>query len=139
LLEAAEVLDDPGIIADARAVAVRVARTQLREGFDKHGGLMYEKSPRHTNNTLEWWVQAESVNGFINAWQVSGDKQFLKTAQRSWDWIKKYMIDRQYGGWYRDVNPDLSPQAKRPKADQWRCPYHNTRMGFEIIERFPNL
>jgi mannobiose 2-epimerase len=139
LYEAAEVLDDEAVLADVANVAVQVADVQMKEGFDKHGGLMYEKSPENLRDTLEWWPQAESVTGYINAWQLTGNKKYLATAKRSWNWIKSYMIDREYGEWYRDVNPDLTPQKEHNKADQWRCPYHNTRMGFEIIERFPKL
>ena len=28
-----------------------------------------------------------------------------------------------------------SPRYKEPKASMWNCPYHNSRMGFEIDTR----
>jgi hypothetical protein len=39
--------------------------------------------------------------------------------------------------WHIGVNPDGTPQKNRVKADQWRRPYHNSRMGFEVMTRFP--
>jgi mannobiose 2-epimerase len=135
LVEAAEVLGDEEVLENTRRIAVQLSSTQLEQGVDEKGGMMYEKSPGHLNDTLEWWPQAESVVGFLNAWQISGDKKFLDAAVRSWEWIKTYMIDHEYGEWYRNVNPDGTPQKDRVKADQWRCPYHNSRMGFEIITR----
>jgi len=56
---------------------------------------------------------------------------------RNWEWIKTYMIDREYGEWYGNVNTDGVPRRNGVKADQWRCPYHNSRMGFEVMMRFP--
>ncbi|MDR0972604.1 MAG: AGE family epimerase/isomerase [Prevotellaceae bacterium] len=137
MTEAAEVLGNVRVLEDIRHVAVNMAEVQLQQGFDKNGGMMYEKDGEHLNNGLEWWPQAESVVGYLNAWQISGERKYLDTAIRSWNWIKKYMIDKEYGEWYRTVSPDGTPSVRRPKADQWRCPYHNSRMGFEVLIRFP--
>ncbi|OAV63539.1 hypothetical protein Barb6_03685 [Bacteroidales bacterium Barb6] len=45
------------------------------------------------------------------------------------------MIDREYGEWYSTITADGIPAKKCPKADLWRCPYHNSRMGFELFHR----
>jgi len=138
LVEAAEVLGDEDILKDAKRIAVNLATTQLEQGIDKTGAMMYEKDGDHLNADREWWPQAETVTGFLNAWQISGDKKFLDAAVREWEWIKTYMIDREYGEWYSNVYPDGTQQKDRVKADQWRCPYHNSRMGFEVMTRFGN-
>ena len=136
LVEAAEVLGDEEILKDAKRIAVNLATTQLEQGIDKSGGMMYEKTGDHLNADREWWPQAETVVGSLNAWQISGDKKFLDAAVREWNWIKNNMIDREYGEWYSNVYPDGTPQKDRVKADQWRCPYHNSRLGFEVMTRF---
>ena len=138
LLEAAEVLGDEAIVKDARRIAVNLAATQLEQGIYSTGGMMYEKDNDHLNDNREWWPQAETVIGFLNAWKISGDKKFLDAAVREWEWIKTNMVDREYGEWYSNVYPDGQPQKDRVKADQWRCPYHNSRMGFEMMTRFKN-
>jgi len=135
LVEAAEVLGDEKILEDTRYIAVNLARVQLEQGFNELGGMFYEKADGKMIENFEWWPQAESVVGYINAWQISGERKYLETAIRSWDFIKKYMIDREYGGWHRNVRADGSPVKNRAKADQWTCPYHNGRMGFEVITR----
>ena len=137
LVEAAEALGDEELLEDARRIAVNLAAVQLEEGIDEKGAMMYEKEGEHLNANLEWWTQAETVAGCLNAWQISGDRKFLDAAVRTWEWIKTCMIDREYGEWYRSVTPDGKPLKNRAKADQWRCPYHNSRMGFEIMTRFP--
>jgi len=135
LVEAAEVLGNEEILKDARRIAVNLASTQLEQGIHKNGGMMYEKDGNHLNDHREWWPQAETVVGCLNAWQISDDKKFLDAAVREWDWIKTNMIDREYGEWYSNILPDGTQQKDRVKADQWRCPYHNSRMGFEVMKR----
>lgn len=137
LVEAAEVLGDETILEEAKHIAVNIAAVQLTQGIDRNGAMIYEKSGTHVNEDLEWWPQTESVVGFFNAWQISGEKKYLDAAIRTWEWIKANMIDHEYGEWYSKVNPDGTPDKKRVKADQWRCPYHNGRMGFEIMTRIP--
>ena len=137
LVEAAEVAGNEEILNDTRLIAVNVAGIQLEQGVDQRGAMMNDKSGDHTNANLSWWVQAETVVGFLNAWQISGDRKFLDAAVRTWEWIKEYMIDREHGEWYGNVDADGSPRKKGAKADQWRCPYHNSRMGLEVITRFP--
>ena len=137
LLEAAEVLGDEEIIKDTKRIAVELATVQLKEGIDEKGAMMYEKSGDRLMDYLSWWPQAETVVGSLNAWHLSGDKKFLDAAVRMWEWIKTYMIDYEYGEWYGTVNADGTQQKNGVKADQWRCPYHNSRMGFEVMTRFP--
>ena len=137
LHEAAEVLSDEEILKDTEQIAVNMARVQLEEGIDENGAMMYEKTGDHLDNRLSWWPQNETVVGFLNAWQISGDRTFLDVAVRNWEWIKTYMIDYEYGEWYGNVDADLTPRKNGVKADQWRCPYHNSRMGLEVITRFP--
>jgi len=137
LVEAAEVLGDEEILNDTKRIAVNLASVQLEQGIDKNGAMMYEKEGDKMHDNLSWWPQTETVVGCLNAWQISGDRKFLDAAVRTWEFIKTCMIDREYGEWYMGVDPDGTPQKNRVKADQWRCPYHNSRMGFEVMTRFP--
>ena len=139
LVEAAEALGDEEILKETERIAVNLAAVQLEQGIDENGAMMYEydQSSDHMNANLQWWPQNETVVGCLNAWQISGDRKFLDAAVRTWEWIKTYMIDYEYGEWYGNVNPDGTPRKNGVKADQWRCPYHNSRMGFEVMTRFP--
>lgn len=147
LVEAAEVLGDEDILADTKRIAVNVADVQINEGLAPEGYMRGEKfygerpvipgMPQEPHHRLEWWPQAEAVVGFVNARQISGDQKFTDAAVLAWEWTKKYMIDHEYGEWYGNVFEDGSPRKDFVKADQWRCPYHNSRMGFEIMSRIP--
>lgn len=136
LTEAADVLKDPERIRQARRIALEVANTQMKEGRNTAGAMMYEKDGDRLRADLEWWPQAESVVGFVNAWQISGDKKYKDAAIKTWEWIKKNMIDYSYGEWHSTVKADGTVLKKGLKASMWRCPYHNSRMGMEIYERF---
>lgn len=136
LTEAADVLEDPARIREARRIALQVADTQLKEGRTAEGAMMYEKNGDHLRADLDWWPQAEAVVGFANAWQISGETKYKEAALQTWEWIKKNMIDYTYGEWYSTVKADGNPVQKALKASMWRCPYHNSRMGMEIYERF---
>ena len=84
-----------------------------------------------------WWVQAETVVGFLNGWQKNpGKPEYLDAAKAEWNFIKEYVIDKRKGSeWYWEVDPDGKPYEGRPIVEPWKCPYHNGRMCFEVIKR----
>ena len=82
-----------------------MAQAVYDEGLDEDGSLFYEASP----NMLEgadkhWWVQAEAVVGFYNAYQISGQAQFSQAALRCWNYIEDKFVDRQHGDWFKVLN-----------------------------------
>ncbi len=135
LTEAAEVSGDPQILEATRQVALALTDTALKEGINRLGAMMYERNGDHVRRDASWWCQAETVTGCVNAWQLTGDEAYLESAWRTWDFIKNYMVDREYGEWFRTVLEDGTPRYEEPKASMWNCPYHNSRMGFEIDSR----
>lgn len=136
LCEAAEILGDEQILAEARQEAVQMAQAVLDQAVDPDGGLLYEADPSGIIDTgKEWWPQAEAVVGFLNAYQLSSRAQFRRAAERSWEFIEKYIVDRQNGEWFWKVSRDGIPSQDKFKVDQWKCPYHNSRMCFEVMAR----
>ncbi len=101
-----------------------------------HDNSLLNECERGVNNTKRvWWVQAETVVGFFNAWQKSGEEKYLDAAVSVWEYIKKYMIDnRKDGEWFSEVEENHNPITKAI-VDPWKCPYHNGRMCMEIITR----
>ncbi|WP_165004223.1 AGE family epimerase/isomerase [Seramator thermalis] len=135
LLEAAEVLDEEDIIEEVLPVGLKLVDTQMSEGWTKEGAMLYERNNGEIKGGLEWWPQAESVIAFYNAWQISNDEKYLDAAIKTWKWIESHLIDKEYGEWFGGLLPDGTPDRSRPKADLWKCPYHNSRMGFELFNR----
>jgi mannobiose 2-epimerase len=136
LCEAAEELGDAKLLERVRVVAVQMADVVLDEGVAGDGGLCYEgKGGKIIDHGKECWPQAEAVVGFLNAFQISGDKQFLIAARRVWNYIEKNLIDRVHGEWFWRINPDGRPDQKLPKVSEWKGPYHATRACLETMRR----
>ncbi|HEX8428755.1 AGE family epimerase/isomerase [Hymenobacter sp.] len=138
LLEAAEVLGDEPLIHRFRQVAVDMATAAAR-GLDATGGLNYEFDPalNHWIREKHWWVQAEAMVGFLNAYQVSGHRHFYDLFLGVWDFTEQNILDYKSGEWLWGVNEDLAPMPGEDKAGFWKCPYHNSRACLEIMARLP--
>jgi mannobiose 2-epimerase len=140
ICEAAEVLGDTAILEEARKAAVSMAQAVYKQAVDNDGGLFYEGTGKELIDTdKHWWPQAEAVVGFLNAYELSGRDYFLKASQNSWEFIEKYIVDHQRGEWYWKVSRDGTPSNDKYKVDPWKCPYHNSRTCFEVMERLDNL
>jgi mannobiose 2-epimerase len=136
LYEAAFVLGDESLIQDVRRICLSVADAS-RDGIMADGGMIYEKSfqTSHVDFDRHWWVQAEAVVGFLNAFYLSGKVEYLDLSLAAWRFISLHLIDRIKGEWFWSVDKELKPNLKDDKAGFWKCPYHNSRMCMEIIER----
>lgn len=136
LCEAAEILGDGEILATVRREAVEMAQAVLDQAVDPDGGLLYEAGPSGIIDTgKEWWPQAEAVVGFLNAYHLSDREHFLSAAEKSWKFIEKYIVDHRHGEWFWKVSREGVPSQDKFKVDQWKCPYHNSRMCFEVMAR----
>jgi cellobiose epimerase len=140
LCEAAETLGDELLLKVVQQEAVKMAQAVLNQGVDPNGGLLYEADPSGIiDRGKEWWPQAEAVVGFLNAYQLSGQEHFRKAAEESWDFIEKYIVDRQHGEWFWKVSREGIPSQDKFKVDQWKCPYHNSRTCFEVMARLGSI
>ena len=142
LLEAAEVLGDPVLVAYAQKVSERMAEAVYDEGRDKDGSIFYERNGQGEviDPNKHWWAQAEAVVGFYNAWQLTRQERFRDAAEQAWKFIDSRVIDKVHGEWLAKLRPDGTPWREAEDADvclvgPWKCPYHNSRMCFEMMER----
>jgi len=136
LCEAAEILGDAAILEEVRSESVKMAQAVYEQAVDKDGGLLYEGRGGEVIDTdKHWWPQAEAVVGFLNAYELSKRDHFLKASERSWEFIEKHIVDRERGEWYWMVSRDGIPKNGKYKVDPWKCPYHNSRCCFEVMER----
>lgn len=138
LTEAAEVLGDKSLMETVKPIVLRLAETSLSEGLTEDGAMTYERKGTEYHRELSWWCQAETVLGCLNAWKLSGEERYYKQAFETWGWIKEHMIDQENGEWYGNVLPENVADTKGLKCSMWRCPYHNSRMGFMVNEWLGN-
>ncbi len=138
--EAALVLGDRYVLDKVEPIVRMVAEASAK-GLRPDGSMIHEANldTGHVDDDLHWWVQAENVVGWFNLYQYFGDKDALEKAQRCWDYIKTQLIDWENGEWHWSRHPDGTLNTVDDKAGFWKCPYHNSRMCLEIIERSQHL
>ena len=134
--EAALVLGDQKVLEKIEAVVRQVAKAS-EKGLRPDGSMIHEANldTGHVDDDLHWWVQAENVVGWYNLWQHFGDEEALKKAARCWQYIKDNLVDNKNGEWFWSRHPDGTLNTVDDKAGFWKCPYHNSRMCLEIMER----
>ncbi len=136
LHETALVLADDAVLAQTES-CVKAIAAAADEGLLPDGSMIYEHwdDGDRTDRSLQWWVQCENVIGHVNLWQHFGDAHALEVAGRCWQYIKEKLVDNEGGEWFWSINEDGTVNRTDDKAGFWKCPYHNTRMCLEIIER----
>jgi mannobiose 2-epimerase len=141
LVEAAEAVGDRALVDRAKAAAVLLARATLAEGVDAANGGVFAE--RHEDGSLDddkhWWMQAEAVVGFLNAFALTQERPFLAAAEGAWAFVERFLIDRVHGEWRWRVERDGTPVPGLPKVEPWKCPYHNSRAALEVRDRVARL
>ena len=134
--EAALVLGDETVLRKVETVVQMVAKAS-EKGLNEDGSMVHEANldTGYVDTDRHWWVQAENVVGWINIWQYFGDESALQKALRCWQYIKDNLIDREGGEWWWSRDPERNINRKDDKAGFWKCPYHNSRMCLELMER----
>lgn len=129
LTEALEVLGDESLTAELMPVVRHIARASEDGIFDE----------------TQWWTYCEAVIGYVDQWQhlaksrepraENRAEEYWQLAERAYAFITDKLIDREHGEWFWEILPDGTPNRKEDKAGFWKCPYHNSRMCYELIER----
>lgn len=134
--EAALVLGDSKVLEKVEPIVREVAKAS-EKGLRPDGSMIHEANldTGHVDDDLHWWVQAENVVGWFNLYQYFDDGQALERASQGWSYIKSQIIDWENGEWHWSRHPDGTLNTIDDKAGFWKCPYHNSRMCLEIIER----
>jgi cellobiose epimerase len=144
MLEASEAL---GMKNDSVTleVAKKMVDHTLRNGWDKErrgiydGGYYFQGEEKTTivRNTKEWWSQVEALNSFLMMSDLfpNDEQQYYEKFCIQWNYCKKYLIDKEHGGWYWS-GVDIVPNMKySPKSSIWKCNYHTSRALINCINR----
>ncbi len=136
LQECAEAIHHTVYIDHFKKLAITLADAAAKEIDTNDGGLWYEYEPAGDLwiNEKHWWPQAEAMVGFYNAYQLSGEEKYLQYSLNAFDFVKKYIKDKEKGEWFWGIEED-GAVIKKEKAGFWKCPYHNSRACLELIRR----
>lgn len=130
----AAALGDAEFAKQARAFAVETAHAVLRDGVGKDNVLRDGAGAGEHG----WRAQAEGVIGFYNAYQLSGDAQFLRASRNCWNVIEQFFIDYSNGEWFKTLNKHWQASPDALKIGPALGPFHQARMAFEMMERLGN-
>ncbi|MBR1853598.1 MAG: AGE family epimerase/isomerase [Lachnospiraceae bacterium] len=158
---AAEVLGDETYAARIHAMTGVLAAEVKKHAYDERVHALYNECERGVDDKQNiWWVQAEAVVGFYNAFQKNlhldkfqQDKSQLNKSQQEspqqdefeqaaadiFDFIREKLVDPRCGEWYESIRPDGSINLERGMVHEWKCPYHNGRMCIEICRRMEDI
>ena len=147
LLEASNVL---GIKNDTVTlnVAKKMVDHSYNNGMDKvNWGLFDEGSYssqtegiKIIKKTKEWWAQAEAMNSFLLMSDLFPEEKlpYYEKFCYQWNYIKKYLIDPKYGGWYWGGTDIMPGNIYAYKGSIWKCNYHTSRALINCLKRLRN-
>lgn len=136
---ALEVLEDEKLIKELNPITIEIASKVLKTAYED-GAINNQNCEGKIDKTRVWWVQAESVVGFLNAYEKTSKNEYLNAALTIWNYIKENVIDQREGSeWFWDVDFEGRPASRKPIVEPWKCPYHNGRMCMEVIRRYEKL
>ena len=128
----AGLLGDAALSARIADIDSRLAENIYQRAYRDHS-LLNECERGVDNTSRIWWVQAEAVLGFVNAWKKTGDEKYLDAAKDIWGYIEEKLTDARTGEWFWELDADGRPSSRKPIVEPWKCPYHNGRMCLKIM------
>ena len=136
LHEATLISENPELIDFVSQLSIKICDA-VEKGLSKKGALYYEsdRAGKHYEHEIEWWAQAEGIVGYLNAFVLTNNPEYLNIAYDIAQFIETFVVDKQHGEWFFRVTENGDPILSREKAGFWKCPYHNTRMCLEILHR----
>lgn len=131
-----EVLADEAYTKKLSPITKDLTNNVKKVAFNGHS-LANECEKGVVNTSRIWWVQAETLVGFLNGYQKDNSRtDYLEAAKAEWEFIRDYQIDKREGSeWFYEVSEDGKPNTEKDIAEPWKCPYHNGRMCLEAIKR----
>lgn len=114
----------------------------VKYGWDEeHGGIFdrgyYFKNktePQIIQNTKEWWAQTEALNSFLLMYSIyPNEKKYYDKFCEQWNYIQKYLIDHENGGWFWGGIDQVPENKFVNKGSIWKVNYHTTRSLIKCI------
>jgi len=139
--EAAGLVRDDHLEKETRRKTLQMVNAVIKDGLAPDNSLYYEKdlNKGELHKDRHWWVQAEALVGFMDAFEHTGETVYYEMFRKVWNYIKNHVIDHEKGEWFGIINDNGQPDRNGLKAGFWKCPYHNTRALIESIQRLQHV
>ena len=147
LQNAASLLGDHALAAKVDNICKQVLIQVLEHDYDAWGSLYNgcDLATGEPEKSHVWWAQAESVTAMLYGYELTEDTRFLSACETQADYIEKYFVDRIHGDWHNNVIVDetglhiVDGMHGFDKLNGGKCPFHNSQMCFEVMERTARL
>lgn len=146
-ITAAKLTGDGALLDKVKAIMADVLENVVEHDFDPYGSLYNggdlnsdRRDPVHV-----WWAQAEAVTAMLQGYELTGDEKFLAACERQAAFIEQYFVNREHGDWYSNILVDetgghiVDGMHGFDKLNGGKCPFHNSQMCFEVMERTERL
>jgi mannobiose 2-epimerase len=124
-------------------IAKKMVDHALTNGWDaQNGGFYFQGYYFNHSSSISimsdkkiWWVQDEGLNALLlMARLFPNERKYEDAFKKQWEYMKKYLIDHEHGGWYME-GLDKSPEKQQaPKAFDWKANYHDVRALMNCIK-----
>jgi mannose/cellobiose epimerase-like protein (N-acyl-D-glucosamine 2-epimerase family) len=113
----------------------------IKYGLDSNLGGVYRDGP-HEGEPLvrdkEWWQNCEVLVGFLDSFEKLGDEKYLDAFYKTWNFDRKFMINRETGEWYQLLDKNGNVLAG-DMGNPWKAVYHTGRSMLECKKRLERL
>jgi len=106
----------------------RIGGAASSRGFDNDkGGYFFEgdSNGQVTNKDKVYWVQASSLLGNWELYQITKDTTYLDRIEKTVSWIQNNQVDKDYGEWYETVF--AAGNITTTKGTHLKSSFHNIR------------
>ena len=109
----------------------------MQKGWDdQYGGLVYGFGPdnQFADTHKYFWVHAEAFAASWRLYKVTGDQKYHQHYIDLWQWSWTYLIDHEYGAWFRIRNRDGSAfdDLKSPPG---KTDYHTLGAVWDVLSQ----
>lgn len=127
ICHAARTINNTELIKRTEETAVLMMNKVIEKARDVDNGGYFNLIPADgREEEKSWWPQAEVVLGLMNAYKITGDKEYEKLAHDQILYIQRNFIS-DTGEWHTAVNQNGEPLKGTPKIFFWKSMYHTVR------------
>jgi len=103
---------------------------------DTYGGLVYGVAPDGSFASADkyFWVHAEAFAAAYRLFRLTGEQRYLNDYQRIWDYAWAYLIDHQYGAWFRVLSRE-GQKIDDLKSPMGKVDYHTLGACWDVLDQ----
>lgn len=106
---------EKGLPESYLCIAERLLSYGLKVGYDSEVGGIFSLASSEgkiISKAKGWWEQCEAIRAFMNFAILRGRDDLWEPFQKTIDFVKNHLLDKEYGGWYPGLDSNGSPTSQ---------------------------